>query len=116
MCTECVRAASGRLPVWPSEWLRGRKLCRPLEGEDKAMIFLAHTRTTRLVAYMAAALSAAGTLPRLARTDSSTRAHTLHSDRADQFIFRPLPDEPAARATNPEPNWLQLAAHYRPVA
>ena len=79
------------------------------------MLSFAHTPTTRLMAYMAAVLSAAGTLPRLARPDRSTRAHTLHSYRAVEPVFRPLPDEPAVRATNPQPDWLQLAAHYRPV-
>jgi hypothetical protein len=79
------------------------------------MLSFAHTPTTRLMAYMAAVLSAAGTLPRLARPDCSTRAHTLHSDRAVEPIFRPLPDKPAARDRNPELDWLQVAAHYRPV-
>jgi hypothetical protein len=79
------------------------------------MLSFAHTPTTRLMAYMAAVLSAAATLPRLARPDSSTHAHTLRRDRVVQCIFRPLPDEPAARVTRPEPDWLQVAAHYRPV-
>jgi hypothetical protein len=79
------------------------------------MLSFAHTPTTRLMAYMAAVLSATGTLPRLARPDSSSPAHTLHRDRAVEPIFRPLSDKPAARATNPELDWLQVAAHYRPV-
>jgi hypothetical protein len=79
------------------------------------MLSFAHTPTTRLMAYMAVVLSAAGTLPRVARPDSSTRAHTLHRRRAVDPIFRPLPDKPAAQAANPEPDWLRVAAHYRPV-
>ena len=79
------------------------------------MLSFAHTPTTRLMAFMAAVLSAAGTLPRLARPDSTTRAHALRRDRVVQCIFRPLPDGPAARVTQPEPDWLQIAAHYRPV-
>jgi hypothetical protein len=51
------------------------------------MLSLAHAPTTRLMAYMAAVLSAAGTLPRVARPDSSTRAHTLHGGRAVDPIF-----------------------------
>jgi hypothetical protein len=79
------------------------------------MLSFAHTPTTRLMAYMAAVLSAAGTLPALARPDSSSRTRALRLDRAGDPIFRPLPDKPAARATNPELDWLQVAAHYRPV-
>ena len=79
------------------------------------MLSFAHAPTTRLMAYMAAALSVAATLPRLARPDSSTGAHRLRRDRAVQCIVRPLPDEPAVRAPQREPDWLQVAAHYRPV-
>ena len=67
------------------------------------------------MAYMAAVLSGTGTLPALARPESSSRTRAPHRDRAGDPIFRPLPDEPARRATNPELYWLQLAAHYRPV-
>jgi hypothetical protein len=80
------------------------------------MLSFAHTPTARLIVYVAAVLSAAATLPRLARPESSTRAHTLRRDRAVQCIFRPLPDERAVRAPQPEPDWLQIAAHFRPVA
>ena len=79
------------------------------------MLSFAHTPTTRLRAFVAAVLSVAGTLPRLARPDSSTGALTLRRDRVVQCIFRPLLDEPAARVAEPEPEWLQVAAHYRPV-
>jgi len=79
------------------------------------MLSFAHTPTTRLMAYMATVLSAAGTLPRLARPDNSTRAQTLHRDCVVEPIFNLLPDKPPAHATTPELDWLDVAVHYRPV-
>ena len=73
-----------------------------------------HTPPTRLMAYTAVAFSAARSLTTLAWPASSSRTRALHRDGAGERIFRPLPDEPAARATNPELDWLQVA-HYRPV-
>ena len=107
--------------VWPRGPFRLQSGCVVASPADhskewvKPMLSFAHTPTTRLMAYMAAVLSAAATLHRLARPDSSTGAHTLRRGRGVQFIFRPLADEPAVRATKPEPDWLQVAAHYRPV-
>ena len=79
------------------------------------MLSFAYTPTTRLMAYTAAVLSAAGRLPTLARPDSSSRTSAVAVQRAGEPIFRPLPDVVISRAANPELDWLQVAAHYRPV-
>jgi hypothetical protein len=120
VASKCVPSACAlRLAAGPrrlQSWQRGRITCRPLEGWwIHPMLSFAHTPTIRLMASMAALLSAAGTLPRPARPARSTGTHTLRRDRAVQCIFRPLPDEPDVRVPEPRLDWLDVAVHYRPI-
>ena len=87
------------------------------------MLSFSHASVTRLTLHMAALLSASRPQPSFAAVDGRPRMGAKRRDRADHArtvsqiapIFQQLPEGPAARAREPDLDWLQVAVHYRPV-